>query len=143
MWSDTLQKTSWWCLPDNLIFVLFFLIFYLSLLDSLGLSGGGGSDDGETGVGEEPGVGGVGEGGGGHVAGDVLEGPGDHVVQAVLSLLQLDLLGIGRGGGVNRLEGSGLVSQGLGWIGIRMVGQGRGQDCQDHVTDLCALQRNV
>ena len=116
MWSNSLQKTSWWCLPDNLIFVLFFLISDLSLLNSLDLSGGGGSDDGEPGVGEGvAGVGGVGEGGGGHVAGDVLEGPGDDVVQAVLCLLQLDLLGVGGGGGVNRLEGSGLVSQGLGW----------------------------
>ena len=48
------------------------------------------------------------------MAGDVLEGPGDHVVQAVLGLLQLDLLGVGGGGSVDRLEGSGLVSQGLG-----------------------------
>ena len=84
----------------------------LGLFRLLGLGGGGG-DHGESGVGEEPGVGGVGEGGGGHVACHVLEGPGHHVVQAVLGLLQLDLLGVGGGGGVNRLEGSGFVSQGL------------------------------
>ena len=47
------------------------------------------------------------------LAGDVLDGAGDQVVQAVLGLLQLDLLGVGGGGGVNRLEGSGLVGQGL------------------------------
>ena len=47
------------------------------------------------------------------MAGDVLDGSGDQVVQAVLGLLQLDLLGVSWGGGVNRLEGSGLVGQGL------------------------------
>ena len=80
-----------------------------ALFLSSGLSSGG--SDRESGVGEEAGVGGVGDGGGGHVAGDVLDGAGDQVVQAVLGLLQLDLLGVGGGGGVNRLEGSGLVGQ--------------------------------
>ena len=47
------------------------------------------------------------------MAGDVLDGAGHQVVQAVLGLLQLDLLGVGGGGGVNGLIGSGLVSQGL------------------------------
>ena len=110
-----LSKRLLGILPDNLIFLLLILISLIdsSLLDSLSLSGGGGSDNGESGVGEEAGVGGVGDGGGGHVAGDVLDGAGDQVVQAVLGLLQLDLLGVGGGGGVNRLEGSGLVGQGL------------------------------
>ena len=83
----------------------------LCFLDSLGGSGGGGGGDhGETGVGEEAGVvGGVSQGGGGHVAGHVLDGAGHQVVQAVLGLLQLDLLGVGGGGGVNWLKGSGLV----------------------------------
>ena len=111
-----LSKRLLGILPDNLIFLVFILISLIdsSLLDSLSLSlGGGGSDNGESGVGEEAGVGGVGDGGGGHVAGDVLDGAGDQVVQAVLGLLKLDLLGVGGGGGVNRLEGSGLVGQGL------------------------------
>ena len=111
-----LSKRLLGILPDNLIFLLLILISLIdsSLLDSLSLSlGGGGSDNGESGVGEEAGVGGVGDGGGGHVAGDVLDGAGDQVVQAVLGLLKLDLLGVGGGGGVNRLEGSGLVGQGL------------------------------
>ena len=43
------------------------------------------------------------------MAGDVLDGAGDQVVQAMLGLLQLDLLCVGGGGGVNRLESSGLV----------------------------------
>ena len=47
------------------------------------------------------------------MAGDVLDGAGHQVIQAVLSLLQLDLLGVGGGGGVNGLKGSGFVSQGL------------------------------
>ena len=111
-----LSKRLLGILPDNLIFLVFILISLIdsSLLDSLSLSlGGGGSDNGESGVGEEAGVGGVGDGGGGNVAGDVLDGAGDQVVQAVLGLLKLDLLGVGGGGGVNRLEGSGLVGQGL------------------------------
>ena len=111
-----LSKRLLGILPDNLIFLVFILISLIdsSLLDSLSLSlGGGGSDNGESGVGEEAGVGGVGDGGGGHVAGDVLDGAGDQVVQAVLGLLKLDLLGVGGSGGVNRLESSGLVGQGL------------------------------
>ena len=110
-----LSKRLLGILPDNLIFLLLILISLIdsSLLDSLSLSGSGSSDNGESGVGEEAGVGGVGDGGGGHVAGDVLDGAGDQVVQAVLGLLKLDLLGVGGGGGVNRLEGSGLVGQGL------------------------------
>merc|ERR1719410_2671917 len=121
-----LSKRLLGILPDNLIFLWLILISLIdsSLLDSLSLSGGGGSDHGESGVGEEAGVGGVGDGGGCHVAGDVLDGAGDQVVQAVFGLLKLDLLGVGGGGSVNRLEGSGLVGQGLLDCGGDGVGDG-------------------
>merc|ERR1719336_1149491 len=44
---------------------------------------------------------------------DVVDWPGHKRVVAVLRLLQLDQLGVGGGVGLNRLEGGGLVLDGL------------------------------
>ena len=49
----------------------------------------------------------------GHWGGDVLDRPGHEDIIAVLSLLQLNQLGVGGGGGIHGLEGGGLVVDGL------------------------------
>ena len=49
----------------------------------------------------------------GHWGGHVLCRPGHEDIIAVLSLLQLNQLGVGGGGGIHGLEGGGLVADGL------------------------------
>merc|ERR1719323_3050908 len=53
--------------------------------------------------------------------GDILDWTGNKSVVAVLGLLQLDQLGVSRGVSLDRLEGGGLVGEGLldgGWHGV-------------------------
>ena len=49
----------------------------------------------------------------GHGGGDILGRSGHQDIVAVVSLLQLNQLGVGGGGGIHGLEGGGLVVDGL------------------------------
>ena len=65
----------------------------------------------------------------GHWGGDVLGRSGHQDIVAVVGLLQLNQLGVSRGGGVHGLEGGGLVVDGVlrhGGDGVDGVGSGVG-----------------
>ena len=63
----------------------------------------------------------------GHRGRDVLDWPGHQDIVAVVSLLQLNQLGVGGGGGIHGLEGGGLVVDGvLGNGGDSVDGVGSG-----------------
>ena len=88
----------------------------------------------------------------GHGGGDILHWPGHQDVVAVLSLLQLNQLGIGGGGGLHRLEGGGLVVDGVlgnsghgvdsvgvgeaGVAAVQQLGGGLDRDSQDRENNL-------